>query len=664
MFREILIMCNPKISVIIPVYNVADYLDEALSSILNQSFANDIEVIMVDDGSTDDSRYIIEEYALDHENFHAYHKQNCGAGVARNYGLQFAKGEYVHFMDPDDYLDSQAYETLYNLAVDNDCDVVIGNAVKYDRYKIWEENLFKRSFKGIHEDMKIDSVNDRLSILWDTVLWNKLFKTDLLKSNGILFPDENIIYEDIPFTLKSYLLANSIFITRKIVYYWRLRKKSTSSTQQYENIKTFYDRIKILGLTEELMNELNVDDEIRDYEYRKWLNHDLKLFLKRLTKYSEKYYEDIISNVNRILNFIPDEFIDELNSYRKIMYRMVKNNDLESLIKFSYLENELMNHPIVPYNLDDKYHEFVDFKRDALDEDLYIAKESIRQDEDYIIISFRHHINYVKDNAPHFISAKLIHNHEEHELSVVEDRIKIPIDLLLNFKDRCYIKASYKTLELNKDAYLKSHRRQVVRLDGFDLEFGIGVNKVLTITIRKTNDNFVEVNDIDFVDEEFIFSATSDRIIENIVLENVLTFDRIEYPVSYKNYQFSFKIPYEDICNAPIRKWEIKTDSLFNSIRLPKKMYFYKRYNKTVFLNARNKILIEDDIYSNMEELMSLNNYLQELKSVNVGLKAENNLLKNENEELAGVNEKLKNRVDEYKSRKIVRLEDKVKKEM
>ncbi|MDO5811371.1 MAG: hypothetical protein Q4Q37_09760, partial [Methanobrevibacter sp.] len=89
-----------------------------------------------------------------------------------------------------------------------------------------------------------------------------------------------------------------------------------------------------------------------------------------------------------------------------------------------------------------------------------------------------------------------------------------------------------------------------------------------------------------------------------------------------------------------------------------------KRYNKTVFLNARNKILIEDDIYSSMEEVMSLNNYLQELKSVNVGLKAENGLLKNENEELAGVNEKLKNRVDEYKSRKIVRLADKVKKEM
>ena len=93
-----------KISVILPIYNVEDYLEETLDCLLNQTIISDIEVLMIDDGSTDNSRYIIEKFALDYENFHAYHKVNEGQGIARNYGLQFAKGEYVHFLDSDDYI--------------------------------------------------------------------------------------------------------------------------------------------------------------------------------------------------------------------------------------------------------------------------------------------------------------------------------------------------------------------------------------------------------------------------------------------------------------------------------------------------------------------------------------------------------------------------------
>ena len=81
-------MKGPKISVIIPVYNVEDYLEDTLNSLLNQTIIDDIEILMIDDGSSDDSTYIIERYALDYDNFHAFHKENGGQGVARNYGLR------------------------------------------------------------------------------------------------------------------------------------------------------------------------------------------------------------------------------------------------------------------------------------------------------------------------------------------------------------------------------------------------------------------------------------------------------------------------------------------------------------------------------------------------------------------------------------------------
>ena len=104
-----------KISVIIPLYNVENFIEETLNSLLNQTIIDDIEVLMIDDGSTDNSRYIIEKYALDYDNFYAFHKENEGQGVARNFGLKKAKGEYIHFLDADDFITPDAYEKLYEL---------------------------------------------------------------------------------------------------------------------------------------------------------------------------------------------------------------------------------------------------------------------------------------------------------------------------------------------------------------------------------------------------------------------------------------------------------------------------------------------------------------------------------------------------------------------
>ena len=101
-----------KISVIFPVYNVEYYIEEALDSLVNQTIFEDIEVIIVDDESTDKSRYIINKYALDYDNIHILREKNGGVSAARNYGLTVAKGEYIHYMDSDDFLLYESYEKL------------------------------------------------------------------------------------------------------------------------------------------------------------------------------------------------------------------------------------------------------------------------------------------------------------------------------------------------------------------------------------------------------------------------------------------------------------------------------------------------------------------------------------------------------------------------
>ena len=136
---------------------------------------DDIEVLMIDDGSSDDSRYIIEKYALDYDNFHAYHKENEGQGVARNYALEFASGEYIHFLDSDDYLPPEAYERMYEFALGNKNDIVICNVSHFSFYNNWEDILFKNSYNKLSGNIDSITLNDYLDMLWDTITCNKLY---------------------------------------------------------------------------------------------------------------------------------------------------------------------------------------------------------------------------------------------------------------------------------------------------------------------------------------------------------------------------------------------------------------------------------------------------------------------------------------------------------
>ena len=216
-------MSNPKISVVIPIFNVGNYLEESLGSILNQSMIDDIEVIMVDDGSTDSSRYVIERYALDYDNFHAFHMEGNGVAIARNHGLQHANGDYVHFMNPKDYINADLYEKSYSLADENGCDILIGNAAGFEGRSLFEERF-------IENDQKISSIEECPSLLKSDTVSNKLFKRQFLTDNDIRFPDENDIYGDASFALKSYACADSMYLTSDTVYYSRIDGTSIRET--------------------------------------------------------------------------------------------------------------------------------------------------------------------------------------------------------------------------------------------------------------------------------------------------------------------------------------------------------------------------------------------------------------------------------------------------
>lgn len=260
-----------KISIIIPIFNVEKYLERALNSIINQTMDfRDIEVIMVDDCSTDNSKKIIEEYSNKYSNFIGiYHEKNSGcAAIPRNTGLKAASGDYIMFLDPDDEFFLNACETLYNNIEKYDADVVFGRYIKkYEHncfveksYSPYDDNLidiysslkfhvnYESKFvklvkyifcgkqyafsKNMGEIIHVDNINEEPVLLTvATSVWTKIYKKKLILDNNIYFPSFRL-GEDLAFGIQTFLNAkNIVFLNNFIVC-----KYSTSDSNENQSI--------------------------------------------------------------------------------------------------------------------------------------------------------------------------------------------------------------------------------------------------------------------------------------------------------------------------------------------------------------------------------------------------------------------------------------------
>ena len=173
-----------KVSIVLPIYNVEKYLPKCLNSLINQTL-KDIEIICVNDESMDNSLQILEMYAQNDDRIKIINQPNSGPGVARNNGIHVANGEYIAFCDPDDWIDENAYEYLYNTAKANKADVV-----EYD-VAVHEEKNGKIKIKNNLYDTNIVNIKEKPQLLFRGILasWNKLCLTKLIKENNILFSE-------------------------------------------------------------------------------------------------------------------------------------------------------------------------------------------------------------------------------------------------------------------------------------------------------------------------------------------------------------------------------------------------------------------------------------------------------------------------------------------
>ncbi|MBE6492858.1 MAG: glycosyltransferase family 2 protein [Methanobrevibacter sp.] len=636
-----------KISVIMPVFNVESYIEEALDSLLNQTMIEDIEVIMIDDGSTDDSRYIIDEYASNYENFHAYHKKREGQGIARNYGLNYAKGEYVHFMDSDDYLPPRAYENLYNFNAGND--FIVGNVMKFGEFNIWENILFKKAFRDFEGNAKSFTIGEYPNLLWDTIACNKLFKREFLDNHNIRFINENVYYEDLLFSFEAYVNAKSIGFSQNIFYFWRLRKEKSSITQRQDDIRNFTDRINILKRYHSLMLKYGLREELSNVVYDKWLRHDLKTSLKKIGNYPGKYYNELLEGVCDILDIIPDHLKDDLDSYLRVLYSMVENRDIASLLSFAHLEEEFKLNPQMELDIDERYLGLIGTDSENGDLQFNVRVSDVYNDEENLFIDVAEELIGIPKKDSYEIIAHLLHKNKEFPLNLSNNKLIIPLSLIKDL-DHSKIKLTYKSNDFNHEVLLKNYGRHSIRYANYDIDLGIGINNILYLDVKKKTENEIIVENIVLDGRQFIFNCRSIREIKNLVLTNFVTYRETAFPVTYleDSTSFTFAIPYQDLTRYIIKKYELNSPESFNSIRLVKEFKFTFKNNVVKFKNKRNKIYISN------KSIHSSDNKLEDLMRKNEKLVNENNTLKSKNS-------KLNKTINQYKSRKSVKLIDNIK---
>ncbi len=242
----------PKVSVIIPVYNVEKYLRQCLDSVINQTL-QDIEIICINDGSTDGSAAILEEYANKDNRIKIITQENQGLSIARNNGMKIATGEYIAFVDSDDYIVIDSIENMYNNAIKTEAHIVVAKSfafaednsektkkrtIKKNRY------LNKNEFHGIY-NVTMDNYSYIISDC-PCVAWSKLFSRKFLQDNNLKFIDKNIFHEDNGFWIKVCACFPKIMFITDLAVMYRIRLGAiTDKPKKWENERIKHMRTSI-----------------------------------------------------------------------------------------------------------------------------------------------------------------------------------------------------------------------------------------------------------------------------------------------------------------------------------------------------------------------------------------------------------------------------------
>lgn len=335
-------MEEKKLAIIVPIYNVADYLKNCLNSLLKQGVPEkELQIILVDDGSTDNSAHVAQEFVAKYPNFFELHRfENAGLGAARNRGTRLAHARFITYVDSDDIIPDGSYKHMLDIIENTGSDIITGNVQRFNSKKRWGSFLHKNSITGEYRHTTLEKHPE---LIWDASSWNKIFRLDFLKINNLYFP-EDVLYEDFPMINPAFAAADGIDVTQKIIYFWRVREGSI--TQSSTDAKAAIDRITVTQIALEGLIKFNASNEALEVLLLKSLNMGIVEMLKKdqYENVSNQSKEKLFKKLKAYLHEVPSDIFkkvkfDKLIYFDKVL--KVKTQEEFDEITSKYLKNEI-----------------------------------------------------------------------------------------------------------------------------------------------------------------------------------------------------------------------------------------------------------------------------------------------------------------------------------
>ncbi|MFE6185921.1 CDP-glycerol glycerophosphotransferase family protein [Streptomyces sp. NPDC056465] len=315
---------KPLLSVVVPVHNVEDYLEECLASLAGQTL-RDIEFVLVDDGSTDGSRRIAEDFAARDDRFRCVHQPNAGLSAARNTGVArtTAGVPYLAFADSDDIVVPDAYERMVASLESTGSDLATGNVWRLTaqgRQQAWQ-------YRWLTSDRLRTHITRDARLLADRVAWNKVFRRSFWDRHAFTFPVGRL-YEDTPVMIPAHHLAGSVDVLHEHVYLWRVREGSI--TRRRTDIRGVRDRI---AACEQVSAFLGVRDAAQRLRYDiSCLRDDFVYFLEALPMGGPAYRSAFVEDAGAFLDRAGDAALAGLPAEARIRWRLVRERRTEELL--------------------------------------------------------------------------------------------------------------------------------------------------------------------------------------------------------------------------------------------------------------------------------------------------------------------------------------------
>ena len=308
----------PKLSIIIPIYNVEKYLGECLDSVINQTLT-DIEILCVNDGSTDSSGQILAEYQSRDNRIKVINKENSGYGISMNMGLDAATGEYIGIVESDDFVTNTMFADLYNIALNNDAEIVKSD---YFYYTTANNQTRKAGKISKFKSNKVFAAKEYPELIkMQPSIWSAIYKREFLNQNNIRFLETpGASYQDTAFSFKAISLAKRIVLTDKAYLHYR-QDNVNSSVRSKDKV------FMICGEYDEIDRFLSENPEVKKFANTIKLIKQYKAYMWNLVRIDEQFRDSFI-------DVFSDTFKKyyESNEINKEFYKKFRKKDFELLV--------------------------------------------------------------------------------------------------------------------------------------------------------------------------------------------------------------------------------------------------------------------------------------------------------------------------------------------